>query len=111
MRTLTVLQGTPLAERFHARNFQLVSPLTRLREVKLFVENLDLENCFLASDHLSNYLWAGNAIIYRGISGTLPQEKELMLKAVQEAISAVKTSPMEVKDSNQIYNEGMIPTL
>ena len=108
LRTLTVQQGTPLDEKFSQGQFQLTPPLERLQEVALFLKNLDLESCYLASDHLTNYLWSGTDIIYRGIAGTLPHDKSKMLETVRHAITAIRTSSMPVKDSNQLYREGIL---
>ncbi len=111
LRTLTIQHGTPLDEKLSTNEFSLTPPLERLKEVKLFIETLDIQDCFLASDHLTNYLWAGNAIIYKGVSGTLPDEKEHMLATVTRAIDLIQSSDLEVKDSHQLYREGLISSL
>lgn len=111
LRTLTIQYDTPLDESLRRGEFELTPPLIRLREVKLFLENLVLDNCFLASDHLTNYLWEGKDVIYRGITGDLPQEKARMLETLERAISLVKKSPEAIKDSNQLYRSGLIPHL
>jgi radical SAM superfamily enzyme YgiQ (UPF0313 family) len=111
LRTLTIQHGTPLDEKLAAKEFSLTPPLERLKEVKLFLETLDIQDCFLASDHLTNYLWAGNTIIYKGVSGTLPEEKDRMLATVARSIDLVQTSDLEVKDSHQLYREGLISSL
>jgi radical SAM superfamily enzyme YgiQ (UPF0313 family) len=111
LRTLTIQHGTPLDEKLTANEFALTPPLERLKEVKLFLETLDIDDCFLASDHLTNYLWAGNEIIYKGISGSLPDEKERMVATVTRAIDLVLSSDLEVKDSHQLYREGLISSL
>jgi hypothetical protein len=82
-----------------------------LKEVKLFIKNLNLKGCFLASDHLTNYLWAGDSIIYRGVAGELPGDKKRMLEALDKAIEFVGSTELEVKDSNQLYEEGFITAL
>jgi coproporphyrinogen III oxidase-like Fe-S oxidoreductase len=108
LRTLTVQHGTPLDERFSRGQFQLTPPMERLKEVELFLENLELGKCYLASDHLTNYLWAGQNIIYRGIAGNLPQDKPGMLETVRNAIEVIQTASLPVKDSNQLYREGIL---
>jgi len=87
LRTLTVQFGTELDDSLRTGEFELTPPRERLEEIRLFVENLDLEGCFLASDHLTNYLWEGDTVIYRGIAGELPAEKERMLRTVEKAIA------------------------
>ena len=79
--------------------------------VQLFLEKLDLKTGYLASDHLTNYLWAGHNIIYRGVAGSLPEEKPAMLETVRNAIKAIQNSPFTVKDSNQLYREGVLAGL
>jgi hypothetical protein len=75
------------------------------------LETLDVKGCFLASDHITNYLWAGNTVIYRGVAGTLPDDKERMLATVKTSIDFIKSSDEEVKDSNLLYREGLISSL
>lgn len=111
LRTLTIQHNTPLDEKLRNGEFHIASPLERLEEVQLFLQNLDVSGCYLASDHLTNYLWAGLNIIYRGIAGRLPQDKPAMLESVKKAITVTKTSPYPVKDSNQLYREGILSGL
>ncbi len=111
LRTLTVQYGTPLDDKLNKGEFEFAPPLLRLKEVKLFLEHLDLEGCFLASDHLTNYLWAGPDIIYRGITGELPQEKGRMLETLKRTIAWAGKSPETVKDSNHLYRSGLISRL
>jgi len=111
LRTLTIQSSTPLDEKLKKGLFSLTPPLERLKEVKLFIHNLEVEDCFLASDHLTNYLWAGDELIYRGVSGNLPEEKERMIKTINKAIDLIKSTKLKVKDSNQLYREGIISSL
>ncbi len=111
LRTLTIQQGTPLAVKFEEGKFFITPPLERLQEVKLFLETLDLEDCTLASDHLTNYLWSDDKIIYRGVEGHLPDDKRKMIETVAQVIQFIESSGIEVKDSNQLYREGTISSL
>ncbi|NIM90108.1 MAG: radical SAM protein [Candidatus Aminicenantes bacterium] len=111
LRTLTLQHGTPLKEKLVKGEFNIISPLERLKEVKLLLENLDLKDCYLASDHLTNYLWADNNVFYRGVAGSLPHDKEEMLKILQQAIEFVESTELRIKDSNQLYEEGFISSL
>jgi radical SAM superfamily enzyme YgiQ (UPF0313 family) len=108
LRTLTIQRGTPLDDKLRLGEFNLSSPLETLKEVMLFLQKLDLKDCYLASDHLSNYIWVGQNIIYRGIAGSLPEDKPTMLKTVKRAITTVQSSPFPVKDSNKLYREGVL---
>lgn len=111
LRTLTVQMETQLREKLDKGEFIITPPLERLKEVKLFVETLDLKNCFLTSDHLTNYLWAGNAVIYRGVAGQISGDKMRMIEILSQAIAFVESTDLDIKDSNQLYQEGIINTL
>ncbi|MHC4606618.1 MAG: radical SAM protein, partial [Planctomycetota bacterium] len=111
LRTLTIQRGTPLWDMKEKGEFSLTPPLERLREVRTFVGTLDVEEGVLASDHLTNYLWADGRAFYRGVAGNLPRDREGMLGALDRAIAFVGTTELEVKDSNQLYEEGAITTL
>ena len=111
LRTLTIQRGTPLKEKQKKGTFIITPPLERLREVKLFIDKLDLKDCSLASDHLTNYLWAGGAIIYKGVAGNVPVDKKDMLKTLSQAIEFIESTDLEVKDSNQLYEEGFLTAL
>ena len=111
LRTLTIQYRTPLDEKLRKGEFVLTPPLERLEEVKLFLETLDVKNCFLASDHLTNYLWAGNTVIYRGVAGTLPDDKDRMLAKIMASIDYILNSEEDIKDSNVLYREGLISSL
>ncbi|MBN1225160.1 MAG: radical SAM protein [Candidatus Aminicenantes bacterium] len=111
LRTLTIQHGTPLDEKLAKEEFTLTPPLERLKEVRLFIKTLDVQGCFLASDHLTNYLWAEDAVIYRGVAGALPEEKERMITTIDRVISLIEASNIEIKDSNQLYREGLISSL
>jgi radical SAM superfamily enzyme YgiQ (UPF0313 family) len=111
LRTLTIQHRTPLDEKLRKGEFILTPPLERLEEVKLFLETLDVKGCFLASDHMTNYLWAGNTIVYRGVAGTLPDDKEVMIETVKASIDFIKSSDEEIKDSNLLYRDGLISSL
>lgn len=111
LRSLTIKDGTPLKEKLKKGEFVIAPPLERLKEVQLFIENLDLDGCYLASDHLTNYLWAGNTIIYRGVAGDFPDDQKEMLETVRKAIEFIKSTELEIKDSNQLLEEGFITSL
>lgn len=111
LRTLTIQNGTPLKEKQRKGEFVVTPPLERMKEAELFIERLNLERCYLASDHLTNYLWAGKDIIYSGVTGELPGEKARMLDTVRQAIEFIESTEIEIKDSNQLYEEGFLSSL
>ncbi len=111
LRTLTLKHGTPLKDKLEKGEFEITPPLERLKEVRLFVENLTVEKCFLASDHVTNYLWAGGTIIYRGVAGKLPGDKKTMIETLDQAIGFIESENLEIKDSNRLYEEGFFTAL
>lgn len=111
LRTLTLKKGTPLKKKLESGEFEITPPLERLKEVRLFVENLAVNKCYLASDHVTNYLWAGGTAVYMGITGNLPEDKKTMLQMVDKAIEFVESTEEEVKDSNRLYEEGYFTAL
>jgi radical SAM superfamily enzyme YgiQ (UPF0313 family) len=111
LRTLAIQRGTPLNEKLVNGEFEFTPPLERLKEVKLFIQSLNLENCYLASDHLTNYLWEGPSLIYQGVSGQLPDDKQAMIETVQQAIECVQSSSLLVRDCNHLYREGLLSAL
>lgn len=111
LRTLTLKQGTPLKDKLEKGEFEITPPLERLKEVKLFIESLNVKGCFLASDHVTNYLWAGGDVIYRGVAGHLPEDKKKMIKTLDDAIEFIESTKSEIKDSNRLYEEGFFTAL
>jgi radical SAM superfamily enzyme YgiQ (UPF0313 family) len=76
--TLTLVPSTPLYEQWERNEFHPLSPFQSLEELKLIIENSNFTNCFFSSMHASNYL---------SIRGRLPQDKERMLRALEEVLA------------------------
>ena len=76
--TLTMVPGTPLYEQWEQGEFQLISPIQSLEELKTIIENSNFTNCFFSSMHASNYF---------SVRGTLPRDKERMLKEIEEVLA------------------------
>jgi radical SAM superfamily enzyme YgiQ (UPF0313 family) len=76
--TLTLVPSTPLYEQWERNEFHPLSPFQSLEELKLIIENSNFTNCFFSSMHASNYL---------SIRGRLPQDKERMLRALEEILA------------------------
>ena len=72
--TLTLVLGTPLYEEAQRGDFTLLSPFEFLAELKGIIENSSFTNCFFSSMHASNYL---------SVRGTLPTDKERVLREIQ----------------------------
>lgn len=77
IRTLVVLPFTPLYEKLEKGDFVEAKPETIIKELRVLVENLDVHSEFL-TDHVSNYI---------ELNGKLPEEKEKLLKKIDEILS------------------------
>ena len=74
--TLMVEPGTELYEEHKAGKFELLGPQEVMRELKVFVENVDSEGTVFRANHASNYV---------PLKGTFNKDKELMLRQIDEA--------------------------
>jgi radical SAM superfamily enzyme YgiQ (UPF0313 family) len=75
--TLTVVPCTPLDLRIQKKEFHPISPFQSLEELRTIIRNLHVTECFFSSMHASNYLT---------LRGTLPQDKERMLRTLDKVI-------------------------
>jgi coproporphyrinogen III oxidase-like Fe-S oxidoreductase len=69
--TLTLVPGTPMYERVRSGQFQMITPMQSIQELRLIVAESSFSNCFFSSMHASNYL---------SIRGTLDKDKARMLQ-------------------------------
>jgi len=74
LRTLHVVPGTELEEMVKKGEFQPLSDEDIIREIKLFVEKLDVKGSMLVSDHILNLL--------EELEGVLPKDKQEILSAI-----------------------------
>jgi radical SAM superfamily enzyme YgiQ (UPF0313 family) len=77
LRTLVPKINTLLLHQINKGRFQILSPHQVLRETRLLIEHLTVST-MLASDHYTNYL---------NLSGRLPQDKERLLAAIDQALT------------------------
>jgi radical SAM superfamily enzyme YgiQ (UPF0313 family) len=77
--TLTFVPGTPLCEQWERNEFHPLSPFQSLEELKSIIENSNFTDCFFSSMHASNYL---------SVRGRLPQDKERMLREINNVLAA-----------------------
>ncbi|MHC9544439.1 MAG: radical SAM protein [Vulcanimicrobiota bacterium] len=75
--SLMVLPVTPLYQMLKYNEFELPEPEGLLREMRLFMENLEADQCIFRSNHASNYL---------PLSGTLKKDKKKLLSLIDEAL-------------------------
>lgn len=74
LRTLHVVPGTGLDELMKKGEFERLSDDGILEEIKLFIENLDVNGTYLASDHILNLL--------EELEGVFPDDKKKILSAI-----------------------------
>jgi len=72
--TLTLIPGTGLYEEWSRGDFELITPLDSLKELKTMVEQARFTDCFFSSMHASNYY---------AIRGTLPRDRDRLLRQLQ----------------------------
>jgi len=74
---MTLVPGTPMYDNAASSKFSLITPFESLKELLTIVQNANFTNCFFSSMHASNYF---------SVRGTLPQDKEKMIKALEKII-------------------------
>jgi len=85
--TLFLREGAPLWRSVQKGEFTMLTPWEILRETRLLIENLDLENCLFRSNHVSNYFDLGCV---------LNKEKETVLQRIDRYLVSplVKSLPL-----------------
>ena len=91
--------------------YSSTSPIEKLEEVKLFIENLTIDHCEFASDHFTNNIWVNDAVIYTGVYGHLPQDKQKMLDTINNTIEFLSSVDGEIVDATILYDKGLITSL
>ena len=76
LRTLHVVPGTGLDELMQKGDFSPLTDEEILREIQLFLENLNVRETELASDHILNLL--------EELEGRLPEDKPKLLSIIQK---------------------------
>jgi len=111
LRTLVVQRGSLLEEMKNSGDYKPTSPMEKLQEVKMFIENLDVNQCEFASDHFTNNIWVNNTVVYRGVYGMLPQEKQGMLDTINHTLDFLSVTDGEILDATILYERGVINSL
>ena len=76
LRTLALASGAPLTEQYHKGLFDKLGEVETARELLTWLENLDGITSTIRSDHVLN--------LFPEIDGTLPEDKEKMMRPLQE---------------------------
>jgi len=111
LRTLVVQHGSLLEGKKISGEYKPTYPIEKLQEVKIFLENLEIEQCEFASDHFTNNIWVNDTVVYRGIYGKLPQDKQDMLDILNHALEFLSVTRGEVLDATILYERGFITSL
>lgn len=77
-RTLAILPGMPLYEDAREGRFREASGETVMRELRVMLEALEVEDAWFLSDHISNYI---------PVYGHLPEDREKMLATIDMALA------------------------
>lgn len=108
LRTLVVQRDSLLEEKMKSGQYKPTSPVEKLKEVKLFIENLELKHCELASDHFTNYIWLDKSVVYHGVYGFIPQDKQDMLDTINQTLKFLSVADGEILDATILYERGQI---
>lgn len=57
---------------------------------------------------MSNYLFADGMVVFRGVEGKLPEDREKMLKEIKDTKKIVNAFGNEVLNSNEMYKKRAI---
>jgi len=79
IRTLAILENTPLYDLWLSGKFEKISDMEAAKELKLFIENLKEMNSFIVSDHILN--------LFEDINGNLKEMKADMLSKIESFFS------------------------
>lgn len=111
LRTLVVQHGSLLEKEKISGRYKPTSPIEKLQEVKMLIENLEVNECKFASDHFTNNIWMDDNVVYSGVYGILPQEKQSMLDILNETLDFLSVAEGEVLDATILYDRGFIHSL
>ena len=111
LRTLVVQRDSLLKEKKKNGEYTPTSPIEKLQEIKLFLENLQVNNCEFSSDHFTNNIWVDNTVVYRGIYGFLPKDKKDMLDLLNNTLNFLSVTDGEILDATILYDRGLIHSL
>lgn len=100
LRSLILVPHAPLRAAWARGEFRPITPLTRLHEIRCFVEELGREplgDMQICSDHFSNLVWIAGKRIFEGIEGTLPRDHATLLALLHEVIrrTALAERPLD----------------
>jgi len=87
--TLMVVPNTPLYKMIKSGRLILLTPMETILECRQIIENMSVSNCIFRSNHASNYL---------PIGGRLPQDKDKIIRLIDDIIKKNKTQLLRNED-------------
>ncbi len=109
IRSLTVFPTTPLKTLIG----KAITPLSanqQLDELKMLIEKINVPT-YLTCDHIFNYIFTTHGVIFYGVHGYLPDEKDRMIEEIEstkELIQALEKSGVPVYTYNQMCKMGLM---
>ena len=94
--SLQLRPGAPIYKEWENGEFELPDKFTLLNELETIVKNTELSNGYFYSNHISNYL---------PIKAKFPEEKESVLKQIQEVIKASDESLLRPDYYRDVINQ------
>jgi radical SAM superfamily enzyme YgiQ (UPF0313 family) len=91
IRTFLPKINTPILEEINSGEFQILSPHEAIRETYRLINNLKVKS-WIYSDHYTNYI---------GVNGKLPEDRNLMLETIGNALKKDEKSFRKVYIGNQ----------
>ena len=85
---MTPVEGTPLGDQAQRGELDELTPLELADELREFVAGLELEGSILRSNHASNYLT---------VAGTLPKDKQRIVRALERVLAEPERAPFRPK--------------
>ena len=83
LRTLRIPERIPLHQKVIDGEFEMQTDDEIVKEIRLFIENLEGISSFVASDHIMNLL--------QDVEGFLPRDKEFMLETIDRYLDLDQT--------------------
>lgn len=85
--TLLLEEGAPLLRKIKEGKFTFLTPWETLKELHLFMQHVDLDNCVYRANHVSNYF---------SLAGVLNQERNLILQKLEYYLSRANIKALPV---------------
>jgi len=106
-RTLTIQPGTPLMEMKEKGVFIPVRPVERIRETLWLISGIKGISSTIVSDHVTNNLWFRGRLMFRGIDGKLPEDRESMIFQLEKTLDTIRDADEnDIWDSSDMMKKG-----